>query len=243
LPRIPGRLRARRKCFTTIKKYFVICALLVSAALAWAQAPGTSAPDPGAVAIVFGAIDPVTHQYTTIPYVITKPGHYYLPANFPGPISIQSSDVVLDLNGYEVVHVPSWLTVSPSWNSLAISVYQQSNVTIKNGGVAKDVYGEAVSLWSCTNCTVSGISAETTGVDVISDTHGIGNSIVNNNVAKQFTASPWYGISLKYCNGDLVEGNQVSGMSLGHRFAWFPGKYIQGKQHQRSLRNLYGFGC
>ncbi len=80
---------------------------------------------------------------TSLPYTISTKGDYCLAGNFStniasnNAITINTSDVVLDLNGYMIGN----LAAGAGTNAYGIYANQQKNITIRNGTVRGFLYG------------------------------------------------------------------------------------------------------
>jgi hypothetical protein len=157
---------------------------------------------------------------TTLPYTITSPGVYMLGANLTNSanaaaaITIQASDVTLDLDGFYLI--------GNGQNGTAILVSDQLNITIKNGGIVG--FNTAVILEGSALGTNYGHHVE--GLNISSCLGGISlangtQSIVANN---QLTYGRTIGI---YTNGfgNRIKNNDISGYRIGIRC--FGGNYIQ----------------
>jgi parallel beta-helix repeat protein len=181
---------------TTMKSLMVVAACALASG--HAQAFEAAARDYEAVPI------------TQTPFVITQPGRYYItgvdpslipanasyPAQYPSPnqpllqggIGIRASNVILDLNGWQI--------------NGPITVYQASNVMVENGSFAGSQSG--VVLSGCSLCTVRNISGRTGGVAIL-DVNGWSNKILNNNVA----SGSAYGVYINNSSLSVVEDNQI----------------------------------
>ena len=133
-----------------------------------------------------------------LPIHINEPGNYRLVTNLVGitpnvVISIDTSDVTLDLNGFSI-------------SGGGPGVYSSgSNVAIVNGSISAGD-GEAVRFLSGSNCRVEGLRVS--GRDGIILSGGT-NCIVKNNTV---TAAR-NGISCSQC---IVSGNTVAGAGGGY---------------------------
>jgi hypothetical protein len=135
------------------------------------------------------------------PIQITEPGNYRLNTNFVGAgptstvISIESSDVTLDLNGFSISGPNAGIRGSGR------------NIAISNGSISVGD-GQAVGL-SGSNCSIEGLrifgsrdGIVLTGTDGTDGTEGT-NCIVKNNTVSAFRV----GI---LCSGCVVSGNTVT---------------------------------
>jgi hypothetical protein len=143
---------------------------------------------------------------TSLPFTISTSGKYYLTSDLTAVatgwnIVITASNVVLDLNGQRI---------TGTGKQSGILVNDASGVTIKNGGIGG--LQLAVYLYAATDCIVDGVSATTTS-NSISDIFGVGNRILNCNLASE-TSGVGFGINLFRCTGDLVAYN------LARAFEW-----------------------
>lgn len=76
----------------------------------------------GEVERIFGCVEPTSISTNT--FTITEPGNYCLTADIVGPITINASNVILDLNNHSLGNAAS-----------AVSVMNQSNIIIRNGKI------------------------------------------------------------------------------------------------------------
>jgi Periplasmic copper-binding protein (NosD) len=143
---------------------------------------------------------------TSLPITISTSGKYYLTSDLTAVgtnwnIVITASNVVLDLNGQRI---------KGASNQFGILVNGGSGVTIKNGGIGG--LELAVYLYAASDCILDGVSATTTS-NSITDANGVGNRILNCNLAS-VTPGAAFGILLSRCTGDLVAYN------LARAFEW-----------------------
>ena len=78
----------------------------------------------------------------TLPATITAPGIYCLTSDFSislagwaGAITINASDVVLDLNGHTITNVPRGLPGTATGGAYGVVAYYRKNITIKHGTI------------------------------------------------------------------------------------------------------------
>ena len=117
---------------------------LVGAAAAASASAGSLTPPPGPVAPTgktTAEIEPRT-PISTAPITISVPGSYYLTASLTVPagfhaITINASDVTLDLNGF-TISGPAGLTTSLA---AAILVNNVHGVAVRNGSLTNMRYG------------------------------------------------------------------------------------------------------
>jgi len=121
---------------------------------------------------------------------ITEPGNYQLNTNLSGTnkpvISIESSDVTLDLNGFSITGFGN------------VIVANGSNVAILNGTISG---GDGAIIITGSNCRVEGLRIAG-GADGISLSGP--NCIVKNNTVQAAH-------TVISCNGCFVSGNSVTG--------------------------------
>jgi hypothetical protein len=155
---------------------------------------------------------------TSLPYTIDTQGIYCLKENLVtsitsgSAITINSNNVVIDLNGYRLGGLPA----GPSTNAIGILANEQQNITIRNGTVR----GFFVGIWlsdrspytTSQGYLIEDIHAEMNayiGIDV----HGRGNIIRNNQVVNTggSTAAKYahgiisFGPGARVLNNDVVE--------------------------------------
>jgi len=105
---------------------------------------------------------------TSIPFTITTPGNYYLPADLTGSaaagaaITIAASQVYLDLNGRTVKDI------TPTNFAFGILVFNQVDVTIQNG----DIDGYYIGVFFSPNS--SDVNAKNTAKNLRLNNDGIG---------------------------------------------------------------------
>jgi len=105
---------------------------------------------------------------TTVPFVITTSGNYYLPANLTGTaaagaaITIAASQVYLDLNGRTVSDS------TPTNFAFGILVFNQVDVTIQNG----DIDNYYIGVFFSPNST--DVNAKNTAKNLRLNNNGIG---------------------------------------------------------------------
>jgi predicted RecA/RadA family phage recombinase len=89
----------------------------------------------------------VATPITTVPFTITASGNYYLPANITtslatgSAITINASEVTLDLNGRSLINV------SPTNQANGVFVNDQVDVTVQNG----DIVGFGIGVYFSPN--------------------------------------------------------------------------------------------
>ena len=158
------------KCITT-------AAVLVSALNAFAQGPLTppGAPAPGMKTLE--QIEP-RRPISSIPFSITTPGSYYLTTNVTGTagnngISITSSDVTLDLNGFTVAGVNASLSgIQISAGRERISIFNGYLRSWGSNGITSGANGMQIS-------DIGSDSNEGWGISVL----GVG-AVVNKCIAR-----------------------------------------------------------
>jgi hypothetical protein len=89
----------------------------------------------------------VATAITTLPFTITASGNYYLPANLTvnlsvgAAITVNASEVILDLNGRSLVDV------APTNQATGVFVNDQVDVTVQNG----DIVGFGIGVYFSPN--------------------------------------------------------------------------------------------
>ena len=118
----------RMKKSSFIRPLFAFALAVVSASATLAQGPLTPPGAPGPTMKTLSQIEPRT-PISSLPFTISTPGSYYLTTNLMGAvsssgISVQASDVTIDLRGFSLVGVPSSLsgiTVPATQTGLVVS--------------------------------------------------------------------------------------------------------------------------
>src|SRR5215471_4820283 len=171
----------------------VLAGVLSGAAICTVYAQGGQVREIGKAPTAQSSDTAVTSSFVTQTITITEPGNYRLNTNLSGGgnliavISIESSDVTLDLNGFVI----SIVGVNDAIRATG------SNIAIFNGSIHPDD-GFAIDL-SGSNCRVEGlrISGGTDGMFLSGP-----NCIVKNNTVQ--TAHTGF-----HCSGCVVSGNTV----------------------------------
>jgi hypothetical protein len=89
----------------------------------------------------------VATPITALPFTITAPGNYYLPANIAvnmatgSAITINASEVILDLNGRSLINV------APTNQANGVFVNDRADVTVQNG----DIVGFGIGVYFSPN--------------------------------------------------------------------------------------------
>jgi hypothetical protein len=146
----------------------------------------------------------------TPPFTITAPGIYCLKRSFSisgSAVSIQSDDVVFDLNGHALV------VTNPPFQVTAISS-GKSNVTVRNGTVRGGHSG--VALEGGAGNLVEGMrieGAKHTGIEVSGTGHIVRNNLLIG--VGVFWGGPVWGISATSGTGMRISGNHVVDTGVG----------------------------
>ena len=131
---------------------------------------------------------------------IAAVGSYYLGFDVVGNITIDTSDVILDLNGHVV--------------NGRISVSGSSNVTIRNGHIQPTQNFQAITASECTNLQLNNLTITppktSSGVSITSTTHiSIKDVIVD--YSEQPSSSGISGITLNTCTFAKIDNCVISG--------------------------------
>lgn len=120
------------KKHTSVHKIFALTVLALASLTTNALAQGSLTP-PGAPAPTMKTLDQIESRtpISSLPITIWTGGSYYLTANLTGApgsngITIETSDVTLDLNGFSLIGVPS--------SKSGVLAYRP-RVTIRNGSI------------------------------------------------------------------------------------------------------------
>lgn len=145
--KIKSNGKSRRRTFipynthqlgVAIKKCIFLAAivpLLTINSSAFAQGALTPPGPPGPTMLTLSQVEPRT-PISSLPYVITAPGSYFLTTNLTGVsgssgITVQTNNVTIDLRGFTLIGVPGALD-GINANSLAIN---SQNLVVKNGAI------------------------------------------------------------------------------------------------------------
>jgi hypothetical protein len=144
---------------------------------------------------------------THIPYKITAPGNYSLLVSYTGSagnlgndlnsgaIEINANNVVLDLNGANIVAA-----------FIAIFSNSTSNITIKNGSLtANALTSELIFVKNAVNVSIQNVQMNATGA-------GIGGTYTGGGAGSQGSATAITGY---YNNGFVITNNMISQIGLG----------------------------
>lgn len=205
---------------------------------------------------------------TTLPYTITAQGVYCLTGNLDtsitsgNAITINASDVTIDLNGYR-------LSGFGAGAGTGIYAYQRKNITIRNGSIRRFLRGiylnDASPYTTSSGHLVEDIRADgntylgiwvigtgniirnnqvvnTGGSTVYISATGIGaygpgSSIINNDITNTVEQSEGasYAIYDYSCNGCAIEDNRISNSALGP--ATSVGVYIYSSSNVMAVNN------
>lgn len=171
------------------------------------------ASPPAATLKTLADIQPKT-PISSLPYVISSPGSYYVTGNLNCPtltgnagISISSDDVTLDLMGHTLTGLEQSLVHG-------ISSYNRKNIEIRNGAI-KDFY-TGISLGgtessSCKITKIHSFSNANTGILISGSGSVIKNCIVHDNGSEGVMVGSKMTIS-----GSVSYNNVRSGISSGN---------------------------
>jgi parallel beta-helix repeat protein len=122
-----------------------------------------------------------------------------LQSNIYDSVSIEASNVVLDLNGYSIIG---------GWG-IGINIFQKTNVTIKNGGIMNFIAGMAIANSAnivVENCTISHNSWM--GVSLMASSYS--NTVANNTFSENHPSVELSSVS----NNKFYHNNFDSGVSV-----------------------------
>ena len=188
---------------------------------------------------------------TRVPFTITVPGNYYLPGNLAysgsngAAITINASEVVLDLQEHRLV-----CGAPPSNAAVGIAAVGRNNLVIRNGSIfnfkrAVQLTGAAsqratieklilvanreIGIWvegqgmlirdNTISNTGSGLAAgdiSTAAVGIYS--LGDGVQVVNNTVVDTYRPNTWNVGILTY--GGIIQGNRITNRTKGGAGIW-----------------------
>ncbi|PTY07663.1 hypothetical protein DB347_05380 [Opitutaceae bacterium EW11] len=177
-----------------MKEFLFVLALAALPAAASFAASGTAIPGGNQAA----------------PFVISKPGAYYLAADrvmtdpSKNAIEVAASDVTLDLNGYTLRFS------SDEGTGLAISAGTIYNLEIRNGSIAY-LPSTAISVWSGENVRIIDVRIHdsATGFGI---TSGAANTLVERchiSLVNKYAVNLWSG------TGDVIRNNQIVNCTNG----------------------------
>jgi len=170
-----------------------------------------------AAAKAFETAQPVTATpITSIPFVISTSGNYYLPANLTGTaaagaaITITASQVVLDLNGRTISDS------TPTNFAYGILVFNQVDVTIQNG----DIDNYYIGVFFSPNST--DLNAKNTAKNLRLNNNGIGVmslSGTSNLVKECIIDGGDIGIMFNQDSGSRAEDNILENQKASEEFS------------------------
>jgi Right handed beta helix region len=172
---------------------------------AFGQGPLTPPGAPAPTMKTLQQVEPRTH-ITSLPYVITASGSYYLAANLNGGgatvgLFVQASGVTIDLQGFSILNCTVGITAGAG----------VKNVTVKNGHV-RDCAGAGIDLAAVSGCRLEGVT--------VSDNGGPGASVGAGSVITLSQASANAGAGFLLGDGSeifssVARSNSQSGIVLG----------------------------
>lgn len=185
-----------------------------------------------AVAGVLGSANAMACTPVSGVTIISSPGVYCLTQDITAPnqtsaygVKVQSSDVVLDLNGYTIQGASHNATSSTSYNTRGVEVHMTNttlnNVTIKNGTISGFNEGANIVAANITVTDINFIDILNNGLAITAkDGFKVTNNTFNINQDLQATTGYRVGVtginvdcrsarSAPEKNGSVISGNQI----------------------------------